>query len=166
MADGEPVFAEPWEARAYGLALELVEQSGRPWSDFRDRLIEAIGESNDRPYFESWVVALERLAATAGVTADDLHHERIESAAYHYSEDGVPIEVTPLALSPDRLRAACGPPFGDPSHTQTELYRMLPEGMDGGESFGVRAFDATGGMTTRTVDRADWLARRDELLSF
>jgi nitrile hydratase accessory protein len=167
MVDGEPVFAEPWEGRAYGLALDLVERRGLPWEAFRSRLIEAIAESADRPYFESWVIALERLAATTGVTTDDLHHERVESAAYHYVQDGVPIEVTPLAMAADELRSALDEPFGDEGHAQTEMYRLAPAGVDDAADFGVRAFDSTGVIVTDMRFEADrWRAARDRLLAF
>ena len=167
MVNGEPVFAEPWEGRAYGLALDLVEGRGLPWEAFRSRLIEAIAQSTDRPYFESWVIALERLAAATGVTADDLHHERLESAGYHYVEDDVPIEVTPLSMPADQLRAALGEPFGDGVHSQTEMYRRSPHGINGAADFGVRAFDSTSVIVADVrFDATRWLAARDRLLSF
>ncbi len=171
MVDGEPVFAEPWEGRAYGLALNLIERRGLPWEAFRRRLIEAIAESTDRPYFESWVIALERLAATTGVTTDDLHHERVESAAYHYAQDGVPIEVTPLAMAAEVLRSVLGEPFGDQAHAQTELYRLSSPGLDNAvddaAGFGVRAFDSAGAIVADVGLAGDvWRAARDRLLAF
>ncbi|MCY3957090.1 MAG: nitrile hydratase subunit beta [Chloroflexi bacterium] len=38
--NGELVFNEPWEGRAFGLAAALTENGVHDWSDFRDRLIE------------------------------------------------------------------------------------------------------------------------------
>lgn len=58
--NGELVFAAPWEARAVAVAVALVERLGVPWDEFRQRLISAIAEHPDRPYYESWAVALER----------------------------------------------------------------------------------------------------------
>ena len=59
---GEPVFDEPWEGRAFALALDLVDGLGLPWDEFRRRLMAAIDDDPQRPYYESWLVALERLA--------------------------------------------------------------------------------------------------------
>ncbi len=158
MVDGEPVFAQPWEGRAYGLALDVIERLGLPWSAFRDRLIEAIAESSDRPYFESWVIALERLATTTGVTVDDLDHQRLASAVYHYAEDGVPIDVIPLAMSNDVLRAVLGYPFGDVAHGQTELFCRA------GSQWGVRAFDSSGAVVeSHEFEGEAWHALRNEL---
>jgi hypothetical protein len=33
----------------------------QPWDAFRDRLKAAIAEQPDRPYYDSWMVALEQL---------------------------------------------------------------------------------------------------------
>ena len=62
--DGEPVFDEPWQGRAFAMAFDLVDRSGLPWEDFREQLVAAIADDPDRPYYESWVIALERLASS------------------------------------------------------------------------------------------------------
>lgn len=62
-SNGELIFDQPWQARALAMAVLLVERTGRPWDDFRRRLVEAIADSPARPYWESWVIALEALAA-------------------------------------------------------------------------------------------------------
>jgi hypothetical protein len=71
--NGELVFAAPWEGRAVAIAVTSVQRLGLPWDDFRLRLIDAIGEDPARPYYESWVVALEAMLVTNGVaTAGEL----------------------------------------------------------------------------------------------
>ena len=62
-SNGEPIFDHPWQARAMAMAVLLVERTGRPWDDFRRCLIDAIGDMPGRPYWESWVVALESFVA-------------------------------------------------------------------------------------------------------
>src|SRR5882724_9308333 len=80
---GEPVFAEPWEARAFALALETVERLGLPWDAFRERLIAAIAEDSDRPYYESWLAALERLVLDHhAASPEDLAAHRMQAASY------------------------------------------------------------------------------------
>ncbi len=59
--NGELVFDAPWQARAVALAVALIAQLGLPWDEFRSRLIAAVAEDPDRPYYESWTVALEDL---------------------------------------------------------------------------------------------------------
>lgn len=59
--NGELVFNEPWEGRAFALAVAVVDERGLSWDAFRLRLIDAIAEQPDRPYYESWAAALESL---------------------------------------------------------------------------------------------------------
>ena len=59
--NGELVFDAPWQARAVALALAVVQEAGLPWDAFRLRLVDAIGADPERPYYESWAVALEAL---------------------------------------------------------------------------------------------------------
>ena len=65
--NGELVFDAPWQGRVLGMAVALVEALDLPWDDFRDRLIAAIADDPDRPYYESWTAALESLVAHAGI---------------------------------------------------------------------------------------------------
>ena len=59
--NGELRFAAPWEGRVLALAVALVDRLDLPWDAFRLRLIDAIAEVPDRPYYESWAAALEAL---------------------------------------------------------------------------------------------------------
>lgn len=70
--NGELVFEAPWQGRVFGLAVELVRALGLGWDDFRWRLTVAIDEAPDRPYYESWVVALERLVRDLGAETSTL----------------------------------------------------------------------------------------------
>ena len=71
--NGELVFAAPWEGRAFAIAVALVERLDLPWDEFRLRLIAAIADDPDRPYYESWAAALEALVVEHGLaTADAL----------------------------------------------------------------------------------------------
>jgi nitrile hydratase accessory protein len=65
VTDVEPEvpFTAPWEGRVFAMAVALVRERGLPWDEFRSRLVAAIDEAPERPYYESWLVALERLAA-------------------------------------------------------------------------------------------------------
>jgi hypothetical protein len=67
-SNGEPVFAAPWESRAFGLAAAYLDARGEDWHRFRHHLMDAIADAApDTPYYEAWVTALERLLAADGV---------------------------------------------------------------------------------------------------
>jgi nitrile hydratase accessory protein len=66
--NGELVFSAPWEARAFALAIALVDRLDLPWDAFRSHLIEQIGAEPDRAYYESWAAALESLVLGLGLT--------------------------------------------------------------------------------------------------
>jgi len=70
--NGELVFQEPWEGRAFGLAVTLQDEGVLPWETFRDRLIAAIAEADRDPtagkgYYENWLGALERVLIDGGL---------------------------------------------------------------------------------------------------
>lgn len=82
--NGEFVFAEPWEGRAFTMALLLVEQRGVAWKLFQERLIAAIADDPQRPYYESWAAALEALVLAWDLVDQDELDEaagRVMSAA-------------------------------------------------------------------------------------
>ena len=70
--NGELVFDAPWEARALAIAVALVEKLGLDWDAFRHRLMSAIADEPDRPYYESWGVALESLVLAHGLATPDV----------------------------------------------------------------------------------------------
>ena len=57
--DPEAAFDEPWQARLFALTQAVVEGDRE---DFRQRLIAAIAEDQDRGYWESWLAAFEDLS--------------------------------------------------------------------------------------------------------
>ena len=69
-SNGELVFAEPWESRAFGLALALHDGGAFEWEDFRQELIATIAVW-DGPwsYYECWLVALESVLTARGVVS-------------------------------------------------------------------------------------------------
>ena len=69
---GEPVFREPWEARAFALAVSLHERGVFTWPEWAHALgaqIAAAPADDDWHYYEHWLSALERLLADKGLTA-------------------------------------------------------------------------------------------------
>ncbi len=63
--DGEePIFEEPWMARAFALTVKLHQQGVFSWSQWSEYLADAInakaGDDGDG-YYEIWLQALENL---------------------------------------------------------------------------------------------------------
>jgi hypothetical protein len=65
--NGAPSFDAPWQGRALAMAVLVAERTGRDWDDFRNHLIESIAREPDRPYWESWVAALDAFLLDDGV---------------------------------------------------------------------------------------------------
>jgi nitrile hydratase accessory protein len=72
--NGELVFEEPWQGRALGLGVVVLERTGAPWSEFREHLVAAIdahgeppGESAATAYYAAWLDAIEALLAERGL---------------------------------------------------------------------------------------------------
>jgi nitrile hydratase accessory protein len=73
-SNGELVFAEPWEGRAFGLALALHAGGAFSWKDFSTRLAASIARwERDHPpgeeysYYRCWLEALESLLEDTGI---------------------------------------------------------------------------------------------------
>jgi nitrile hydratase accessory protein len=75
--NGELVFQAPWEGRAFGLAVVLNENGVYPWSEFRTRLIEAIGRGGG-DYYANWLSALENLLVDGGTVDRHEIHRRAD----------------------------------------------------------------------------------------
>ena len=76
--NGELVFEEPWQGRALGMAVVLLERLGLTWADFQPHLVAAIdrhrpteGESAAAAYYAAFVVALEELLRAKGALEAD-----------------------------------------------------------------------------------------------
>jgi nitrile hydratase accessory protein len=71
--NGELVFAEPWQGRAFGMAVALAERGAFAWEEFRQALIAeiAVAEGNEGPfeYSEIWLATFERLLAAKGIVS-------------------------------------------------------------------------------------------------
>lgn len=77
--NGELVFSEPWQSRAFGLAAELVDGGHFTWDGFREHLIAAIAAAEDASdrgdtsepwdYYRCWLAALEQAVTEGGLLA-------------------------------------------------------------------------------------------------
>jgi hypothetical protein len=77
-SNGELVFEAPWQARVFGLAAAVVEtRFDGDREPFRQRLIAAIADDPERPYWDSWAIALEDLVTGTGLVAADEVDRRV-----------------------------------------------------------------------------------------
>ena len=100
-ADG-PVFAEPWQAQAFALAVKLSERGHFTWKEWAAVLAAELKAAADRGepddgsrYYEHWLAALERLVAEKGLTDAAALAVRKDAwaDAYRHTPHGKPVEL-------------------------------------------------------------------------
>jgi nitrile hydratase accessory protein len=100
--EGGPVFAEPWEAQAFALAVKLSEQGHFTWKEWASALAEELkaaanrGEPDDGSrYYHHWLAALERLVTAKGLSdpAAMLARKEAWADAYRHTPHGKPVEL-------------------------------------------------------------------------
>jgi nitrile hydratase accessory protein len=108
---GGPVFAEPWEAQAFALAVKLSEQGHFTWKEWAAALAEELkaaanrGEPDDGSrYYQHWLAALERLVAAKGLSNPAALNARKEAwaEAYRHTPHGKPVELGAGSAGPER----------------------------------------------------------------
>ena len=108
------MFAEPWQAQAFALAVKLSEQGHFTWKEWAAALAAELKAAADRGepddgshYYEHWLAALERLVTGKGLTDPAALLERKEAwaDAYRHTPHGKPVE---LRRRRDALRSHAG----------------------------------------------------------
>ena len=109
--EGGPVFAEPWQAQAFALAVRLSEQGHFTWKEWAAALAEELKSAADRGepddgsrYYEHWLAALERLVTCKGLSDPALLLARKEAwaDAYRHTPHGKPVELAASSGVPER----------------------------------------------------------------
>jgi nitrile hydratase accessory protein len=99
---GGPVFAEPWQAQAFAMAVQLSAAGHFTWTEWTTALgaqLQAAvgrGEPEDGSrYFEHWLAALEQLVAEKQLIDLIALSERKEAwaDAYCHTPHGQPVEL-------------------------------------------------------------------------
>jgi len=105
------VFAEPWQAQAFALAVKLSDQGHFTWKEWSAALADELqaaarrGEPDEGSrYYHHWLAALERLVMSKGIADPAALSARKEAwaEAYRRTPHGKPVELA--AASPDRQR--------------------------------------------------------------
>ena len=97
-----PVFAEPWQAQAFALAVKLSEAGYFTWKEWAAALAAELKAAADRGepddgsrYYEHWLAALERLVTAKGLSDPAALFDRKEAwaDAYRHTPHGKPVEL-------------------------------------------------------------------------
>ncbi|MGH9023213.1 MAG: nitrile hydratase accessory protein [Acidimicrobiia bacterium] len=103
----EQMFSEPWELRAFAIAVAAFQSGQFQWSEFQQELIASIQEweSGDRTgawrYYERWLDALESILAARGALTGETISERTQAVltvprnANHHHARREPVAVSP-----------------------------------------------------------------------
>jgi len=100
--DDGPVFAEPWQASAFALAVSLSKQGYFTWSEWADTLGEELkasaarGEPDDGShYYHCWLAALECLVVSKRLSdkAALLARKEAWADAYRHTPHGKPVKL-------------------------------------------------------------------------
>lgn len=66
-SNGELVFAAPWQGRAFGLCIAILEREDLRWDAFRPHLVTALGADPKRDYYDSFALALDEFVHQLGL---------------------------------------------------------------------------------------------------
>jgi nitrile hydratase accessory protein len=100
--EGGPVFAEPWQAQAFALAVRLSAQGHFTWKEWAAALADELKAAADRGepddgshYYHHWLAALERLVTAKGLSdpAAMLARKEAWADAYRHTPHGKPVEL-------------------------------------------------------------------------
>jgi nitrile hydratase accessory protein len=98
----EPVFAEPWQAQAFALVVELNRLGRFSWKEWVGTFSAEIarnpaapGEDPTHAYYRQWLAALETLIVAKGLSSGDELARRKEEwrIAYLRTPHGLPVEL-------------------------------------------------------------------------
>ena len=98
--DSGPVFAEPWQAQAFAMAVNLSAQGHFSWKEWAATLADELKAAADRGepddgtrYYEHWLAALERLVVGKALSNPrELDARKAAWAdAYRHTPHGKPV---------------------------------------------------------------------------
>jgi nitrile hydratase accessory protein len=104
-----PVFAEPWQAQAFAIAVKLSEQGHFTWKEWAAALADELkaaasrGEADDGSrYYYHWLAALERLVTAKKLSdaAALLARKEAWAEAYRHTPHGKPVELSSATSDP------------------------------------------------------------------
>jgi nitrile hydratase accessory protein len=103
------VFAEPWQAQAFAMAVKLSELGHFTWSEWAATLADELksatgrGEPDDGShYYEHWLAALEHLVTAKALVKSEEMLDRKEAwaDAYRHTPHGSPVVLRDASGGP------------------------------------------------------------------
>ncbi|MEM8500440.1 MAG: nitrile hydratase accessory protein [Pseudomonadota bacterium] len=101
--DQGPVFAEPWQAQAFAMTVELIQQHIISWPEWADAIGYQIAHAHNNGYAENgsdyyhlWVRALENLVTGRGLVSQE-ELSTVKNAwheAYIRTPHGEPVSIS------------------------------------------------------------------------
>ena len=100
--DGGPVFAEPWQAQAFALAVQLSARGHFTWAEWAAALSDELKADAERGavddgsrYYQCWLTALERLVVATRLSDAAALQARKEAwaEAYRRTPHGTPVRL-------------------------------------------------------------------------
>ncbi len=98
----EKPFDEPWQAKAFALALHLNEQGLFTWPEWTQRFVETVRQNPPSPdqsenavYWRNWILTLEHMIAERGQASPD-QIDKLTAAwrnAFETTPHGQPVEL-------------------------------------------------------------------------
>lgn len=101
-ADSGPAFAEPWQARAFAMAVLASSQGCFTWSEWSQalgrelrRAATADPTAPEAGYYDCWLTALQSLLTGKGVVGEGELRERRDAwqEAYRRTPHGLPVTL-------------------------------------------------------------------------
>jgi nitrile hydratase accessory protein len=94
-SEEERVFAEPWEAQAFAIAVKLHEAGAFSWSEWAETLGAELRAHPECSYYECWLSALETIVQSKGLMSEAKRLARIAAwdRAARATPHGKPIEL-------------------------------------------------------------------------
>jgi nitrile hydratase accessory protein len=97
-----PVFAEPWQAQAFAMAVRLSEKGYFTWKEWAAALAAELNAAEDHGepddgthYYEHWLAALERLVTAKALSNPNemLARKEAWAEAYRSTPHGKPVNL-------------------------------------------------------------------------
>jgi nitrile hydratase accessory protein len=110
LTEDGPLFAEPWQAQAFAMAVRLSAEGHFTWPEWAQYLsAEIAAESDAAPgdtigtYYRQWLAALEKLVADKGLASVSEMAGRKQDwrHAYLNTPHGEAIELSAAGTKPD-----------------------------------------------------------------
>ena len=107
----EPVFAAPWEAKAFAMVVALHQRGLFPWRAFHEALADEVARDARRPqpesgstsiYYVQWMAAAEVVLSRLGIVDDAVIERRaaairveLDAGDHDHAASTDPIAIAP-----------------------------------------------------------------------